>query len=444
MIADGWSLPRDTLAALSMRPGRNRFSAFEGYQLTEKELLKGRVAPFHRLLRQEYGLSEEMDKQDIKPKFRKVEGLLVQNLPVWVGTLISSNLFFRALYSWEEFWDTVAAGWAVFGDPRLLSRAQWAKWMSNEVCPSHDGYFAGRGKSIFLWPTEALGDRIEQATALYDHGYRVMDWLGFNESTMPMWWLFAFAGGQMHRIEPWLPWFKTHIAYDLTGGLRPFQGIVSEKAKGWSPLEPERIAAVWPPADYDIKSPRRQGKYTQFDPRLLFPRFRRPWETPNTYMPDPFTARKLTAISKAWGQERDLEREAKKRAKEMREVIQQVLKHPMYRLIQMAKFGASEESQQRLNKIRDLVNECSGGKRAIEELLYWALMEDQSESAKNRLKEFDEALRYSKMHTLKEVLNKVYKQVKAWFDRRGVPMPKVKKDWRDKIIKTRISQITRD
>lgn len=344
-------------------------------------------------------------------------------------------------------WDTVAAGWTIFGDPRSLSEDQWNEWLGEKIPLLHGGYLAGRGRSIFLWRAEDLGDRIERWVALYDHAYRVMDWLGFVESTMPGWWLLAFMGGQWERIEVWLSWFKTYIAYWLTEGLRPFQHMVKAMAKDEAPKESDAVALFCPPSSYDIKDHNREGKYPEFDPRLLFPGYRRWIVSPSTYMPDPLTRQKLEAIQDLWRSGDPSIKvkglDAEERAEGARRVIEEVLKHPMYRQIHMAKFQASKESRQRLAKIRDLVNECSGGKRAVEELLYWALMENQTESAKNRLEEFDEALRYAKTHTQQKVLDKVYKQVKAWFDRRRLPMPKVEKEWRDKIIEKRISQITR-
>jgi len=158
-------------------------------------------------------------------------------------------------------------------------------------------------------------------------------------------------------------------------------------------------------------------------------------------MPDPFTRRKLETIQGLFRSRNPTVKvkglDAEEQAEEARQVVEQLLEHPMYRQIQMAKFQMPKESRQRLDKISALVNECNQGKRPIADLLEWALIEDQTEPARNRLREFDEALACGKMHIERKILDNVYKQVKAWFDRRGSRMPKVEKDWRDKITQGR-------
>lgn len=366
-------------------------------------------------------------------EMRELPALVVQRLPVWVGISIKSNLSFPALYSWDEFWETAAAGWAIFGDPRALSDSEWAKWTRETIRPSHRGYFAGMGRSIFLYPAEALNNRIQRGCALYDHAYRVMDWLGFVESTMPMWWLLAFADGHLGRLQIWLPWFKPDIAYWLTEGLRPFRDMVMAQADGRQLTKSIGSTPVFPLPDYDVRDPGRQGKYPQFDPRLLYPRYRRLLGDPSTYVPDPFTAEKLEAIGKTWGEVRNLEKEAKERAEESRKTIREVLKHPMYGLIQLAKFQVSDESRRRLNTIRQLVNECSQGKKPVEDLLRSAL-----EGNPNLMAELaqEKALKGQvSIQKRKQIGDRLYRQVDAWFRRRKMRMPKPNPDWREKIIK---------
>jgi hypothetical protein len=244
-------------------------------------------------------------------------------------------------------------------------------------------------------------------------------------------------GGKLHRIKVWLPWFKPHIAYWLSEALRACESTVIERAKERESTQPNAISRLSLPPDYDVGDMGRGGKYPQFDPRLLFPKHRRYLESPSTYEPDPFTREKLEAIQDYWqgldASVRVKGLDAEERAEGVRQGIQEVLTHPMYGLIQAAKFRMSEERRRRSSNIDNLVNECSMGKRPVEDLLEWALTSKPDLVAE--LAQQGGSTGKAAGHRRKQVGDRLYRQVDAWFRRRNSRMPRPSSDWRDKILK---------
>jgi len=101
---------------------------------------------------------------------------------------VKETLFLEAVYSWDEFWQTVQMAWAKFGDPRHLSEDQFMKWANEKIQVPHGGWFA--------WPMPVAplahmsendinrfyDGQVPRYWAIYDHAHRVIDWLGIRES----------------------------------------------------------------------------------------------------------------------------------------------------------------------------------------------------------------------------------------------------------------------
>ena len=194
---------------------------------------------------------------------------------------------------------------------------------------------------------------------------------------------------------------------------------------------PEVHPEAFPPEEYTSLGSSCEAKYPLFDPKLLSRKYRA------GLMPEPLdklTIRQRKAIAKALGVRYDPDKELVEQQASIQAEIKQPLAHPLYKLIHMAKFRITSSASDRLRKIAELSRECYEGNTGVEVLLQWAWESEQNEYLRQKLSLTDEgSIRYRQRHY--EVANKIYRQVYAWFRRRGWRMPRPPNGWRTKIIK---------
>ena len=345
------------------------------------------------------------------------------------------TLFLEALYSWDEFWQTVETAWALFGDLRHFTQDQLTKWANERIPTSHGGWFA--------WPmpvaplahmSEQEISRVYQGMvprywAIYDHSHRVMGWLGVKDSDSFAWWLFAYVGGDVQKFLPFIRHRVPGIVDHLIKQLAPVKLLVVGISKGkLSQAHPEAC----PPEEYNMlfKSSQKP-KYPFFDLQLLSSKYRQ------SLMPEPLderTIKQRKALARAFGGKYDPDKELAEQQATIQAEIKQTLTHPIYKLLHMAKFHTTSSVADRLRKITELTRECHEGQIDIDVLLQWAWENEQNEHLRQKLSLANgSSVRFREIRY--EVANKIYRQVYGWFRRRGWRMPTPPNDWRIKIIK---------
>ena len=344
------------------------------------------------------------------------------------------TLFLEALYSWDEFWQTVETAWALFGDLRHFTQGQLTKWANERIPTSHGGWFA--------WPmsvaplahmSEQEISRVYQGMvprywAIYDHSHRVMGWLGVKDSDSFAWWLFAYVGGDVQKLLPFIRHRVSGIVDNLLKQLVPMRTLVAEISKDkLSRVHP----GACPPEEYGLLNSSQRPKYSPFDPELLSSKYRL------GLMPEPLderTIRQRKALAKAVGDKYDPDKELAEQRASVETQINETLTHPMYKLIHTAKFHTTSSVSDKLRKIAELTRQCHEEQIHIEVLLRWAWENEQNEYLRQKLSLANkDSARFREIHY--EVANKIYRQVHAWFRRRGWRMPTPPNDWRIKIIK---------
>ena len=347
---------------------------------------------------------------------------------------MKETLFLEALYSWDEFWQTVETAWALFGDPRHFTEAQFTEWANERIQVPHGGWFA--------WPMPAAplahmsendinrfyDGQVPRYWAIYDHAHRVMDWLGIRESDGFAWWLFAYVSGDVRKLLPFIQHRVPGIVDHLIKELAPMNLVVVGISKDKIPREHPDAS---PPDGYSLFSSSWKPKYPFFDPQLLSLKYR------HGLMPEPLddrTIRLRRALARALGGEYDPDEELTEQQATMQAEIEQTLTHPIYRLLHAAKFHTTKSTADRLRKIAELTRECHEGQIDIEVLLQWAWKNEQNAYLLQKLSLTNEgSIRFKEIHH--EVANKIYRQVHAWFRRRGWQMPRPPSGWRIRIIK---------
>jgi len=345
------------------------------------------------------------------------------------------TLFLEALYSWDEFWQTIETAWALFGDPRHFTQDQLTKWANERIPAPHGGWFA--------WPmpvaplahmseqdiARLYGGQVPRYWAIYDHSHRVMDWLGLEDSDSFAWWLFAYVGGDVQKLLPFIRHRVPGIVDHLIKQLAPVKLLVVGISKGkLSQAHPEAC----PPEEYGIlfKSSQKP-KYPFFDLQLLSSKYRR------GLMPEPLderTIKQRKALARAFGGKYDPDKELAEQQATIQAEMKQTLTHPIYKLLHMAKFHTTSSVADRLRKITELTRECHEGQIDIDVLLQWAWENEQNEHLRQELSLANgNSVRFREIRY--EVANKIYRQVYGWFRRRGWQMPKPPNGWRAKIIK---------
>jgi len=345
------------------------------------------------------------------------------------------TLFLEALYSWDEFWQTIEMGWALFGDPRHFTLDELTKWADERVPVLHGGEFArplplaGLVHMSEQDVAHAYGGQVPRYWAVYDHSYRVMNWLGLKDSNSYVWWLFAYVGGDMRKFLPFIQNRKPSIVDYLIRQLMSVKLLVVRISKGKLPqVHPEAC----PPEKYDtLFKSSQEAKYPPFDPELLSRKYR------EGLMPEPLdkrTIRKRKSILSFWGEEYDPDKELAEQRASVEAQIEKTLKHPIYKLIHMAKFRTTSSAADRLRRIAEITRQCHEGQIGIDVLLQWAWENEQNEYLRQKLSLANkDSTRFREIHC--EVANKIYRQVHGWFRRRGWRMPSLPDDWRRKIIK---------
>jgi hypothetical protein len=344
------------------------------------------------------------------------------------------TLFLEALYSWDEFWQTIETGWALFGDPRHFTQDELTKWANERVPAPHGGWFA--------WPmpvaplahmseqdiARLYGGQVPRYWAIYDHSHRVMGWLGFEDSDSFAWWLFAYVGGDVQKLLPFIrhrvPGIVDHLIKQLAPVKLLVVGISKDKLSQVHP-------GACPPEEYGLLNSSQRPKYSPFDPELLSSKYRL------GLMPEPLderTIRQRKALAKAFGGKYDPDKELAEQQATIQAEIKQTLTHPIYKLLHMAKFHTTSSVADRLRKITELTRECHEGQIDIDVLLQWAWENEQNEHLRQKLSLANgSSVRFREIRY--EVANKIYRQVYGWFRRRGWQMPKPPNGWRAKIIK---------
>lgn len=343
-------------------------------------------------------------------------------------------LFLEALYSWDEFWQTVETAWAKFGDPRHFTEDQFTEWASERIQVPHGGWFA--------WPMPVAplahmkkqdidrlyGGRVPRYWAIYDHAQRVTGWLGIGEADSFAWWLFAYVGGDVRKLLPFIRHRVPGIVDYLLKQLTPMRTLVAGISKDKVPREHPDAC---PPDGYHLLNSPWNPKYPFFDSALLSQKYRQ------GLMPEPLderTVRQRRALAKAFGGEYDPDEELAEQQASVEAEIEKTLNHPIYKLIHMAKFHTTSSASDRLRKITELTRECHGQRIGIEVLLQWAWENEQNEYLRQKLSLANgSSARFREIRY--EVANKIYRQVYGWFRRRGWQMPKPPNGWRTKIIK---------
>jgi hypothetical protein len=348
------------------------------------------------------------------------------------------TLFLEALYSWDEFWQSIETGWALFGDPRHFKRDELVKWANERVPALHGGSFAQpmpvaglvhRGEQDIA---RLYGGQVLRYWAICDHSYRVMDWLGLEDSDSFVWWLFAYVGGNMRKFLPFIRNRKPGAVDYLIRQLTPVKLLVARMSKD---KLPQVHSEACPPEEYDPLSKTlfkssQQAKYPRFDPELLSRKYR------EGLMPEPLdkrTIRQRKSILRFWGEEYDSDKELAEQRASVGAQIEKTLKHPIYKLIHMAKFRTTSSAGDRLHRIAELTRECHEGQIGIDVLLQWAWENERNEYLRQKLSLANKgSTRFTEIRC--EVANKIYRQVHGWFRRRGWRMPSPPDDWRIKII----------
>lgn len=348
---------------------------------------------------------------------------------------MEETLLLEALYSWGEFWQTVETAWITFGDPRQLAKDQITKWENERIQVPHGGWFA------WPMPVAPLAHMSEQDInrvykgqvmrywAIYDHAQRVTDWLGIGESNAFAWWLFAYVGGDMRKLLPFIQHRVPGMIDLLLKQLTPAEWLVVKISKDKIPMEHPDAS---PPDGYNLLDSSRKPKYPFFDSNLFSLKYRQ------GLMPEPLddrTIRQIRAITKAFGGGvYDPDEELRKQRDVVDEETKATLKHPLYKLIHTAKFHTTSSTADKLRKITELTCECHEGQTSIKVLLQWAWESEQNKELRQELSlASEDGIRFKEIRY--EVANKIYRQVYAWFRRRGWQMPRPPSDWRNKIIK---------
>jgi len=347
---------------------------------------------------------------------------------------MKETLFLEALYSWDEFWQTVETAWALFGDPMHFTEAQFAKWANERIQVPHGGWFA--------WPMPVAplahmseqdiarlhGGRVPRYWVVYDHAQRVTEWLGIGGGDSFAWWLFAYVGGDVRKLLPFIQHRVPGIVDHLLKQVMPMQTLVAGISKD---KLPQAHPGACPPEEYGPFKSSQKLKYPSFEPELLSPKYR------DGLMPEPLderTIKQRKALAKAFGDEYDPDKELAEQREAVQAEIKQTLTHPIYKLIHMGKFHTTSSAAERLRKIAELTRECHEGQIDIEALLQWAWGNEQNEYLRQKLSLANKgSARFRAIHY--EVANKIYRQVHGWFRRRGWQMPRPPSDWRAKIIK---------
>jgi len=347
---------------------------------------------------------------------------------------MKETLFLEALYSWDEFWQTVETAWAKFGDPRDFTEDQFTEWANERIPVPHGGWFA--------WPMPVAplahmkkqdidrlhGGRVPQYWVVYDHAQRVTGWLGIGKGDSFAWWLFAYVGGDVRKLLPFIrhrgPGILDHLLKQLIPMRRLVAGISKDKL-------PQVYPGAFPPEGYTLFESSQKTKYPFFDLELLSPKYR------DGLMPellDERTIKQRKALAKAFGEKYDPDKELAREQASVEAEIEKTLKHPIHKLIHMAKFHTTSSATERLRKIAELTRRCHEEQIGIEVLLRWAWENEQNEYLRERLSLANGgSVRFREIRY--EVANKIYRQVYAWFRRRGWQMPRPPSGWRTKIIK---------
>jgi len=252
-----------------------------------------------------------------------------------MGLIMRKALFFQALYSWDEFWQTIEMTWATYGDPRHFTEDRFTKWASERIQVPHGSWFA------WPMPVAPLAHMSEQDVnrlyrgqlprywVIYDHAYRVMDWLGFKDNASFAWWLFAYVAGDLRKLLLFIRHRVPGIIDDLLGQLAPMATLVAEISKDKLPHIHPRAC---PPSEYGLLNPSRKPKYPFFDPALLSPKYRQ------DLMPEPLdklTIKQRRTIAKALGVKYDPAKELAEERATIETEIKETPEHPIYKLIHM-------------------------------------------------------------------------------------------------------------
>lgn len=347
----------------------------------------------------------------------------------------------EALYSWDEFWKTIEAAWEIWGDPRPFTQDNFIKWLSEKVQKAHGGWFA--------WPMplaplaymsekdvdQRYSGQLPRGWVVYDHAHRVMDWLGFAGSEVLAWWLLAYVGGNIQKLLPFVQHRSTGIIHEILSTLGPIKGLVQELSVSRLPCShPD----AYPPIEYEPRSPLRKPKYPFFDSNLLSPKYRQ------GLMPeplDPLTVAKRKALGKYLKQigvsevDYDSAKELEESQLAVKAEIRNALEHPIYKILNAAKFHWSKSTTERSANIRKLTRQCHEGEVNIGTLLEWNWKSERNKNLRLELAQAARVDQYKFQAKRRQVANKIYKQVHAWFRQRGWPMPKCPENWRKEIIK---------
>jgi len=143
---------------------------------------------------------------------------------------------------------------------------------------------------------------------------------------------------------------------------------------------------------------------------------------------------KLKSIYADWGEDFDVDEWASEQAEKRKRRVRDRLRHPMYRLITVAKFRIAESTRLKGEKIAELVEQCHQNKVSVEALLEWAWKNDQNKDLRRELSQAGQADQSRFDDKRRQVGDKVYRQVHGWFRRRGWRMPRPPEDWRRKVI----------
>jgi len=350
---------------------------------------------------------------------------------------MGKTLFLEALYSWDEFWQTIETAWALFGDPRYLSGEQLTEWANKRIQVPHRGWF--------IWPMPVApsasmserdinrhyGGQVPRYWVIYDHAHRVMSWLGIEDGESFGWacWIFAYVGADMQKLLPFIqhrvPGIVDHLIRQLVRVKLLVAGICKDKL-------PQVHPEACPPEEYNtLFKSSQKPKYPFFDLQLLSSKYRQ------GLMPEPLeeqTIRQRKALAKAFGGKYDPDKELTEQQATIQAEIEQTLTHPIYKLLHMVKFHTTSSAADRLRRIAELTRQCYEGQIGIDVLLQWAWENEQNEYLRRKLSLANkDSARFREIHY--EVANKIYRQVHGWFRRRGWRMPSLPDDWRTKIIK---------
>lgn len=346
----------------------------------------------------------------------------------------------EALYSWDEFWQTVETAWEAYGDPRSLTEDNFVKWLGEEVPKAHGGYFA--------WPTpmaplaymsetdvdQLYGGQLPRGYVIYDHAHRVMGWLGFASNEELFWWLFAYVGGNIPKLVPFIQHRSAGIVHEILSTLGTIQYFVQELSTGRLPqLHPDAC----PPMEYGTRTLLRRPKYPFFDSQLLSPKYRKGLipEPPNSL--SGVKSDTLANYLKQKGSSAvhyNPVKELEESQQAIEAEIRNTLEHPIYKILHAVKFHRDRLMIERLAGIEKLTRQCHEGDVNVGTLLEWNWKSEQNKDLRLELAQAARVGQYRFRAKRREVANKIYKQVHAWFRQRGWPMPKCPENWREEII----------